>query len=143
MTRYHFGGTSDDFLYSEVTAYNRDLLALTTSTVTVTFWSAETGGTHYTDLLDANGNPITSAVVTSGQLPQIQGPDGITQMWADAGGGRVLLNNTDNGATDAGVAALVANPTSATAAALSAAIAAQVSPVQAAANAAIGIAFIF
>ncbi len=67
----------------------------------VTFWDSETGGSQLTDLLDANGNPVTSVTSASdGSLPQISGPDGITSMWADAGGGvgpRRLTVATDLG----------------------------------------------
>lgn len=68
----------------------------------VTFWNAATGGSQYTDLIDANGNPVTS--VTSGadgSLPQVSGPDGVNVMWADASGGagpRRVAIATDLGA---------------------------------------------
>lgn len=54
----------------------------------VTFYDAETGGTQYTGLLDDAGTPITEATSDAdGALPQIQGPDGVRLMWADASGG--------------------------------------------------------
>ncbi|WP_112469409.1 SGNH/GDSL hydrolase family protein [Streptomyces triticisoli] len=54
----------------------------------ITFWDAATDGTQYTDLLDSSGHTITSVVTDEyGALPRIQGPDGVTGMWADAGGG--------------------------------------------------------
>lgn len=57
----------------------------------ITFWSAQTGGTQYTDLLDAIGTPITSAVADdSGEFTQVQGPDtdpATWYMWADGSGG--------------------------------------------------------
>jgi hypothetical protein len=55
--------------------------------VTITFWSASTGGTQYTDLLDAASNPVTQIVADEqGFIPRFFGPDAITGMWADAGG---------------------------------------------------------
>lgn len=75
--------------------------------VTVTFWDSETGGTQYTDLLDASGTPVTQIVTADGEgalplgtVPRLQGPDGVTEMWADAGGGaRYLMVATDLGDT--------------------------------------------
>ncbi|MDT7847184.1 right-handed parallel beta-helix repeat-containing protein [Streptomyces justiciae] len=53
----------------------------------VTFYSASTGGTQYTDLLDASSSPITQVVADAqGFLPRFQGPDGVVGMWASAGG---------------------------------------------------------
>lgn len=57
--------------------------------VEVTFWDAVVDGIQYTDLLDATGEPISSVVTDEyGALPAFQGPDGVTGMWASAGGGR-------------------------------------------------------
>lgn len=57
----------------------------------LTFWSASTGGTQYTDLLDSLGTAITSVTADStGELPEIQGPDTIPDtwvMWADGNNG--------------------------------------------------------
>lgn len=59
----------------------------------VTFWTAATGGSQHIDLL-LGGSPVTSitsaaggAGLAKGSLPAFQGPDSITEMWADAGGG--------------------------------------------------------
>ncbi|MEU5908898.1 MULTISPECIES: hypothetical protein [Actinomycetes] len=53
----------------------------------VTFWDAPTDGTQLTDLLDASDSPITSVTADEyGALPRFRGPDGVTGMWADAGG---------------------------------------------------------
>lgn len=72
--------------------------AITTGPVAVTFWDSATGGTQYTDLLDASGAPITqvttadgTGVLPLGTIPRFQGPDGVTSMWADAGGGARYL----------------------------------------------------
>jgi hypothetical protein len=87
MARSLYGGGSDDYLYSLVSFGGNQLVARS-GNATVTFWSAQTGGTQYTDLL-LNGSPVTSITTTGGQVPAFQGPDGITVMWADAGAGRV------------------------------------------------------
>lgn len=70
----------------------------------ITFWTAQTGGTQYTDLLDSIGTPITEAVADSdGEFPPISGPDTDPEtwvMWADGSGGagpRRLVVATDFG----------------------------------------------
>lgn len=67
----------------------------------VTFWDSASSGTQLTDLLDGSGGAITSVTSGSdGSLPQIQGPDGVRSMWADAAGGagpRRLCVATDIG----------------------------------------------
>ncbi|MFR9794692.1 hypothetical protein ACL02U_02135 [Streptomyces sp. MS06] len=53
----------------------------------ITFWDARTGGTQYTDLLDAGGVAVSGITADEyGVVPGFQGPDGVTAMWADAGG---------------------------------------------------------
>ena len=76
----------------------------------ITFWNAASGGTQYTDLLDASGNPITQVTASDGAsgspplgtIPRFRGPDGnpeVMEMWADAGGTiRYLMPATDLGA---------------------------------------------
>jgi hypothetical protein len=64
----------------------------------VTFWSAATGGTQYTDLLNTVGAAATSITTdSSGQIPAFSGPNtGIAVMWADAGGpSRQVMYATD------------------------------------------------
>ncbi len=78
---------------------------LATGPATITLWSAKTGGTQYTDLLDSAGAPITQVVssagvggFTVGAIPEFQGPDGVFALWADAGGGaRYKMIATDVG----------------------------------------------
>src|SRR5690606_9655103 len=80
--------------------------AIAAGPVTVTFWDSATGGTQYTDLLDASGEPITHVVTADGTgtlqvgtIPRFQGPNGVTEMWADAAGGaRYLMVATSLGA---------------------------------------------
>ena len=79
---------------------------------TITVWSAATGGVQYTDLLDASGSPVTEVTSSDGTdglpvgtIPEFQGPDGVLELWADAGGGvRAKMTATDLGTT---VASLV------------------------------------
>ncbi len=61
------------------------LWAVAAGTV-VTFWSAADGGTQYTDLLDSAGTPITEITANeAGLLPEFQGPNDVSGMWAAAG----------------------------------------------------------
>lgn len=79
--------------------------AITTGPVAVTFWDSATGGNPHTDLLDASGAPITqvttadgTGVLPLGTIPRFRGPDEVTEMWADAGGGaRYLMQATSLG----------------------------------------------
>ncbi|WP_318202973.1 glycosyl hydrolase family 28-related protein [Streptomyces sp. SCL15-4] len=53
----------------------------------ITLWDAADGGTQYTDLQDASGAAVTEVRADEyGALPRWLGPDGVTGMWADAGG---------------------------------------------------------
>jgi hypothetical protein len=81
-------------------------LAVITPSAEITFYDAATAGNQYTDLLTADGTPITSVTSdTNGELPQFQGPDTdpeTWQMWADGSGGagpRRLMVATDIGTT--------------------------------------------
>jgi hypothetical protein len=73
--------------------------------VEVTFYSAKTGGVPHTDLLDGEGSAtssITSAdgsgALPLGMIPEFSGPDGVAEMWADAGGAvRFKMAATDLG----------------------------------------------
>lgn len=72
----------------------------------ITFYSASTGGTQHTDLLSAGSTPITSVTSdANGFIPRFFGPDGVTGMWADAGGTSrawVEAHNAGNGGGAAG-----------------------------------------
>jgi hypothetical protein len=122
MSRHQFGGSLADFVVvagDPATVGDIDgfqtVLAPDTD---VTFWTAQTAGTQYTDLLDLTGTPITSAATDStGALPQLQGPDTdpeIWVMWADASEGagpRRLIVSTDAGASIAALASALADVT--------------------------------
>lgn len=100
MARYNFGQGAADFLVTP-----RDGLWGVAPSAVVTFWSAPDGGVQYTDLLDGSGTPITEITADGqGLLPTFQGPDGVTTVWASAGGtSRVWLKARD--ADSAAVAA--------------------------------------
>lgn len=87
MVRNAFGAGVADAVWSTVNSGANHFVSAVAGTH-VTMWSAATGGTQYTDLLDANGAAVTYVTsTTGGQLPSFSGPSGVTQMWADAGGG--------------------------------------------------------
>lgn len=78
--------------------------ALVQTGVPVTLWTAQTGGTQITDLLDSTGVAISSVTTdaTTGEIPKFQGPDTSPEtvsMWADAGAGRQIILATDMGAS--------------------------------------------
>ncbi|MEU4920174.1 glycosyl hydrolase family 28-related protein [Streptomyces parvus] len=80
--RYDFGAGVADFIVTPA-----DGLWTVGAGATVTFWDAASDGTQYTDLLDAAASPVTQIVADEyGGLPWFHGPDGVTGMWADAGG---------------------------------------------------------
>ncbi|MER6598988.1 right-handed parallel beta-helix repeat-containing protein [Streptomyces parvus] len=80
--RYDFGAGVADFIVTPA-----DGLWTVGAGATVTFWDAASDGTQYTDLLDAAASPVTQIVADEyGGLPRFHGPDGVTGMWADAGG---------------------------------------------------------
>jgi hypothetical protein len=96
MARSTFGGTTNDILLGEAPDG-----ALHYTTGTLTFWTASTGGTQHVDLLMPPGGSAASSIPVgaNGQMPAFEGPDGVTEMWVDAGGdaGRFLLLDRDAG----------------------------------------------
>jgi hypothetical protein len=107
MARHPFGGGLSDWAIIPDTSG----LAVLTGGAIVTLWSLPTGGTQYTDLTDAASVAITSVTssdgtdgLTTGQVPQFYGPDGVWVMWAainDPGDGsapRQQMCSTDIGA---------------------------------------------
>ncbi|MBU8549800.1 right-handed parallel beta-helix repeat-containing protein [Streptomyces sp. Babs14] len=84
MARSTFGATLADFVVQPT-----DGLWGVAPGATLTFWSAADGGAQYTDLLDPTGAAATFITADEyGAIPAFQGPDGITAMWADAGGSK-------------------------------------------------------
>ncbi|MFD5251341.1 hypothetical protein ACFWM5_00660 [Streptomyces bobili] len=57
----------------------------------VTCWTADTGGTQYTDLTDTDEiTPIADGILTAdanGAVPEFYGPDDVTEMYLDANAG--------------------------------------------------------
>lgn len=108
MARATFGDTAADYV---VTVAPGGVLRV--GAAELTFWSAKTGGTQHTDLL-LNGSPVTSIPVPEdGSIPEFQGPDGVTVLWADAGGSRVRMDPQSfpgGPASDEAVSTYVAGP---------------------------------
>lgn len=107
MARYRFGGGLADWSFGTAVVATVPDLAQLVGAATITFWTAETGGDQYVDLLDADGAPINSIQSADGsgsralgQLPPFFGPDGVTEMWAQGGNGpRAII--TASGAVSA------------------------------------------
>lgn len=100
MARYEFGRGIADYIVQPM-----DGVWGVAPGVVVTFWDSVTEGTQYTDLLDAASQPITEVTANEqGLLPSFSGPDSVTGMWAEAGGGaRVWMDAHDAGTTEANV----------------------------------------
>lgn len=82
MARYQYGRGMADYVVVPV-----DGLWGVVPGAVVEFWSQEIDGVQYTDLQDATGAPITQVVADAqGFIPTFFGPDGVTGMWASAGG---------------------------------------------------------
>jgi hypothetical protein len=81
--RRSFGGGIADYT---ITAAGT-VISLAPAAV-VTFWTALTGGSQYTDLQNTGGGAITSVTSdANGQVPAFVGPAGVFRMAADGGGG--------------------------------------------------------
>lgn len=108
MARHTFGGGIADWAFTEADGVDgEDDLAQLTGSVTMTFFSAETGGSQYTDLLDENAAVVDHVTTEDGtgsravgQIPPFSGPEDVWEMWASANGGaRKLMVATDVGTT--------------------------------------------
>lgn len=104
MARHRFGGDLAGWAF---TAGAGNIPTLATA-VTVTFWSAATAGTQYTDLaLNPDGSsPVTDVTTgatagTEGAIPLFYGPAGVVAMWAAVGTApRSLIVANDTGQPD-------------------------------------------
>lgn len=115
MARHTFGRTMTDWGFN-VGDGNTAVLA---PSVTLTFWTQQSGGVQYTDLLTEAGSAVTSITTADGAgdlapgtIPLFSGPESVTTMWVDGGSedwpGRVLIVANDLGGLAARVAALEA-----------------------------------
>ncbi|MFE2046883.1 glycosyl hydrolase family 28-related protein, partial [Streptomyces sp. NPDC059477] len=92
MARYEFGRGIADYAVAP-----SDGLWGVAAGVVVTFWDSVTEGTQLTDLRDAGDAPITQVTTgEQGQVPRFFGPDGVTGMWAEAGGGQRVWISAHN-----------------------------------------------
>lgn len=88
MARSRFGSVADyvvapgdEVTVGDITGY---ATLLVPSTV-VTFWSAPSEGSQYTDLLDLTSAAIGSVTTdATGAIPQFFGPEGVTLLYADS-----------------------------------------------------------
>lgn len=102
MARHSFGGDLASWTVTAGTGTNAGTVTFATG-ATVTFWSAEIGGTQYTNLLAGDGTTAIDHVVTgdgttaaAGSIPAFYGPDDVWTMWASANGGsREMILATD------------------------------------------------
>ena len=128
MARFDFGGTSADWVFSTQADGTMRVAA-----AGLTFWSAKTGGTQYTDLI-VDGQPSSAVTVgADGQIPVFQGPDGVTQMWASGGGARALITTWSRNSltvSDDSLSSVLADEESTARATLNAAFAAKTVRVQ-------------
>ncbi len=89
MARQQFGGGLADWTFAATSGGVQVI-----GGITVLCYSAETGGTQYTDLRTITGVAISSVVSSNGSdgraigtIPPFQGPDGIKEMWVSASSG--------------------------------------------------------
>lgn len=104
MARHPFGGSLSDWAIVP----DSSNLAVLTGGATITAWNAQTAGTQYTDLAtSSSGSGATDHVtssdgtdgLTTGQIPQFWGPDGVWILWISINSGpRSMLTSTDLGA---------------------------------------------
>src|SRR5690349_22821047 len=108
--RYTFGGQAVDFLIEPPSVNARVLKSLTNQTGG-TAWSAQTGGSQYTDLQPIGTDPAPITTDGEGRPRPFYGPDGVRDLWVSFGGARFLLRGREIG-SDADVAGLLNNPAS-------------------------------
>ena len=90
--RYLFGDLISDWTFTTAAAGEVQNLAQLVGGVEITFWSERIGGVQFTDLRDMADQPITSVTSSTGsdnravgQIPMFWGPEGVTELWAQAG----------------------------------------------------------
>jgi lysophospholipase L1-like esterase len=122
MARSTFGGFGGDQVSLDPAGNSGFYKAAANLPASGTFWSASTGGTQWTDLVDPGTGVALAGVSTDahGHVIPFKGPDGIVEGWVDFGGGRFKLTAVDSGifltptGLDSASANLVTTPGSAT-----------------------------
>jgi hypothetical protein len=115
--RYLFGGGVSDFAIAPPSR-SGGFVVSAPNLANGTFWSAQIGGTQYTNLQTTAGMTITTVSTDKdGSLNAFYGPPGVDGGWLDFGGGDRTFIAASQG-QDAHVASLIADSTSATAAAV-------------------------
>lgn len=85
MARYTYAGSTGDFVIDVTTGRP-------TPNIQVTVWTAQTGGTQVTDLLNTAGSAVTYVTSDSVGFIQFQGPDGMRDdLWIYTGTGSRML----------------------------------------------------
>lgn len=102
MARSTFGGTGNDYLFD-----NSGRFVKLVTNRTFTCWDSATGGTKYTDLLNAAGSAVTAITTDSNGFYSFQGPDGVLSVWADTGTGTRSKIVTNDGPTNAAIDARI------------------------------------
>jgi hypothetical protein len=99
MARSTFGGFGGDQVSLDPAVNAGFYKAAANLPATGTFWSASTGGTQWTDLVDPGTGVALAGVSTDahGHVVPFKGPDGIVEGWVDFGGGRFKLTAVDSG----------------------------------------------
>lgn len=99
MARSTFGGYGGDQVSLDPASNAGFYKAAANYGAVGTFWSASTGGTQYTDLIDPTTSVALAGVSTDahGHVIPFKGPDGITEGWLDFGGGRFKVTAIDPG----------------------------------------------
>lgn len=110
MSRQQFGGDAAAWMVTPVDASallgpGKTVVGFASGDVDITFYDSP-NGTPLTDLLDANGSPITAVTVSAGQpyIPFFSGPDGSVVLWfADVFGAWHVLLPSDSAVRIAGL----------------------------------------
>lgn len=110
MSRQQFGGDAAAWVVTPVDASallgpGKTVVGFQSSDVVLGFFDSP-NGTALTDLLDADGNPVTGITVPAGQpyIPFFQGPDGSVLLWfADVFGAWHILLPSDSAVRLAGI----------------------------------------
>jgi hypothetical protein len=112
MARFTFGASSGDLVTQAASSNSGIIKAAANYNAVGTFWSAQTGGTQYTDLVDPNNGGIAITGISTdanGRPKQFQGPDGVKEGWVDFGSGRFKVMATESGIFTGGGSTVTSN----------------------------------